>query len=209
MDLLPLISGLVGKGDPEIEQKVEEFRSMRSKSKEDLFGELCFCILAANTSAQMGIRVMNAVDLDHFLYSEQERLREELHRVGCRFFNTRSRFIVESRWIIDRLPGIANDSGTSSVMRNREYLAENLTGVGYKEASHFLRNIGHFSCAILDKHILRMMSSVINFDPGKPISKKKYFELEGAFIVMASELGVEPGILDLFMWKHATGRILK
>ena len=209
MDLFSLISSLVERGDPEIEQRVQEFRSMRSKPKEDLFAELCFCILAANTSAQMGIRVMNKVDLDHFLYSSQERLREELHRVGSRFYNTRSRFIVESRWIMDRLPSIANESDALKVMENRTYLAENLTGVGYKEASHFLRNIGHFKCAILDKHILRLMSSFVNFDPNKPITKNKYFELERAFITMAGDLGVEPGILDLFMWKHATGRVLK
>ena len=52
--------------------------------------------------------------------------------------------------------------------------------MGYKEASHFLRNIGlGYDIAILDRHILKNLKlfNVIDEIPSS-ISKKKYFEIE-------------------------------
>ncbi len=197
---------IVKNSDPLIDLRVKEFILAGLSGKEKLFSELCFCILAANTSAEMGIRVMNSVNLDHFLYSDLETLRSELKKVSCRFYNMRSKFIVDSRWIIDELPEIAR---TGDSMGTREYLAENLMGVGYKESSHFLRNVGKFECAILDKHILRMMNAWSGTDLKASLSKKKYLEIEDAFIKMSDMLNMKPGVLDLYMWKMATGKVLK
>ncbi|MGC8505177.1 MAG: N-glycosylase/DNA lyase [Thermoplasmata archaeon] len=197
---------IVKNSDPLIDSRVKEFILAGQSGKEKLFSELCFCILAANTSAEMGIRVMSSVDLDHFLYSDLETLRSELKKVSCRFYNMRSKFIVDSRWIIDELPEIAR---TGDSMGTREYLAENLMGVGYKESSHFLRNVGKFECAILDKHILRMMNAGFGTDLKASLSKKKYLEIEDAFIKMSDMLNMKPGVLDLYMWKMATGKVLK
>ncbi len=197
---------IVKNSDPLIDLRVKEFILAGQSGKEKLFSELCFCILAANTSAEMGIRVMNSVNLDHFLYSDLETLRSELKKVSCRFYNMRSKFIVDSRWIIDELPEIAR---TGDSMGTREYLAENLMGVGYKESSHFLRNVGKFECAILDKHILRMMNAWSGTDLKTSLSKKKYLEIEDAFIKMSDMLNMKPGVLDLYMWKMATGKVLK
>ncbi|MCL4326838.1 MAG: N-glycosylase/DNA lyase [Candidatus Thermoplasmatota archaeon] len=197
---------IVKNSDPLIDLRVKEFILAGQSGKEKLFSELCFCILAANTSAEMGIRVMNSVNLDHFLYSDLETLRSELKKVSCRFYNMRSKFIVDSRWIIDELPEIAR---TGDSMGTREYLAENLMGVGYKESSHFLRNVGKFECAILDKHILRMMNAWSGTDLKASLSKKKYLEIEDAFIKMSDMLNMKPGVLDLYMWKMATGKVLK
>jgi len=41
-----------------------------------------------------------------------------------------------------------------------EWLVKNLTGLGYKEAGHFLRNIGSGKIAILDRHILRNLHAL-------------------------------------------------
>ncbi|MFG1518932.1 MAG: N-glycosylase/DNA lyase [Thermoplasmataceae archaeon] len=206
MFLFSDLKELVKRSDPIIDLRIMEFIKAGQSSKENLFLELCFCILAANTSAEMGIRVMTQVSQDDFLYSDLETLRAELKRVSCRFYNMRSKFIVNSRWIIDELPEIAR---TTDTMGTREYLAENLLGVGYKESSHFLRNVGKFECAILDKHILKMMNAVSGTELKASLSKKKYLEIEDAFIKMSDMLNMKPGILDLYMWKTATGKVLK
>lgn len=187
----------------EIQKKLNEFRSLRNQPWEILFGELCFCILAANTSAEMGLRTQNLIGIDGFLNLSQLDLAARLRNVKYRFYNLRSKFIVQARSIGPCLPEILNFSPWDA----REYLVSNVMGIGYKEASHFLRNVGIFSFAILDKHILRMLSG--GAAPLKVSSPRKYLEIEKIFIEIASSVDMEPGVLDLYMWKIATGKLIK
>jgi len=42
----------------------------------------------------------------------------------------------------------------------REFLVKEVKGVGYKESSHYLRNIGYRNLAILDRHILNNLKNL-------------------------------------------------
>ncbi len=191
----------------EVQAKAAEFRNMGQQSAEDLFGELCFCILAANTSAEMGLRTQMSIGNYGFINYPEEKLRDDLKKVKYRFYNLRSSFIVKARPIIDRLPDIA---GRMDPWEAREFLVKNVKGIGYKEASHFLRNVGVFSFAILDKHIIRMLSSALpDGREAKITSPARYLEMEKYFLALAESLNLEPGILDLYMWKIATGKLIK
>ena len=118
----------------------------------------------------------------------------------------RSRFISDSRWIIDELTELIRSTDKAGV---REYLVANVPGIGFKEASHFLRNVGIFDFAILDKHILSILRKEF---PGRSIkvnSKYWYLETEKLFIDLSRNISMEPGILDLYLWEIATGKIIK
>lgn len=207
MSILAEVSAMMNSEVSElINERAEDFRSMGRRSKEELFGELCFCLLTANTSAEMGIRTQNMIGLDGFLYHDQEFLRDELKRIKYRFYNVRSNFIVSARWIVDELPSLI---GSGSMEDTREYLVENVKGIGYKEASHFLRNVGVFNFAILDKHIMRMLSEEYRFEMPKAVTRKEYYRNEKTIMDLAGEVNLEPGIFDLYMWKIATGKIIK
>ena len=83
--------------------------------------------------------------------------------------------------------------------------------MGYKEASHFLRNIGlGKDLAILDRHILRNLQNlgVINEIP-KTLSKNKYLEIEEKMRVFSKNIGIPLDHLDLLLWFKQTGRIFK
>lgn len=189
-----------------IDSKATEFRNIGKGSAEKLFGELCFCILTANTSAEMGIRTQNLIGIDGFLNHDRTKLRDELKRTKYRFYNLRAGFITEARWIADELPSLV---GGKDREHAREYLVENVKGIGFKEASHFLRNVGVFDFAILDKHIMKMLSSEYGFPLPKSVSRKNYLENEERVVDLASRVNLEPGIFDLYMWKIATGKIIK
>ena len=92
----------------------------------------------------------------------------------------------------------------------REYLVENIKGIGYKEASHFLRNIGHRNLAILDRHILKNLKDlkVINDIP-KSLSKNKYFEIEKKFSNFSKEINIPMDELDLLFWSIETGEVFR
>ncbi len=189
-----------------IRNKCEEFRRIGSGTKEELFGELCFCLLTANTSAEMGIRTQDLIGIDGFLHYDRDFLATELKRIKYRFYNVRSDFIVKARWIIDELPSLVKSEPKYDL---REYLVENVKGIGYKEASHFLRNVGVFDFAILDKHIMDMLSKEFNFKRPTAVSRKDYYRNEKTILELARTVDLEPGIFDLYMWKIATGKIIK
>lgn len=190
----------------EIESRINEFRSFRKASSGEIFGELCFCLLTANTSAEMGVRTQSAIGLENFMHMEEKELRDALKGSRYRFYNLRSRFIVESRWIIDELPALINAEDSFA---SREFLVENIKGLGYKESSHFLRNVGVFDFAILDKHILKMLRGEVQGIQVNVASRKNYLSTEKHILDMAATIGLEPGILDLYMWKIATGKLIK
>ena len=189
----------------EVLEKREEFIRVGKSGPEDLFSELCFCILAANTSAEMGLRVQKVIGSRRFLSLPQEELSSLLKRVKYRFYNVRSKFIVNARWIAPELPELVASSDREGA---REYLVSNVDGIGYKEASHFLRNVGIFDFAILDKHVQAMLLPGLNEKIGS-LTTKRYLELEGVFKKISERFELEPGIMDLYMWKIATGRIIK
>ncbi len=189
----------------EVQKKIEEFRSFRNKGPEEIFNELCFCILTANTSAELGISMQKSISSSQFLNLEKIQLRDALKDSRYRFYNTRSSYIAANRWIASELPLLLNHPDH---WFSREFLVENLKGIGYKEASHFLRNCGVFDFAILDKHIIRMVSG-ISGEIDKPLNRWRYYSMEKKLSNIASELSVDPGILDLYMWKLATGKLIK
>ena len=91
----------------------------------------------------------------------------------------------------------------------REYMVNNVKGLGYKEASHFLRNIGIFDFAILDKHILQLLFDYGYTKDMKLNSRTDYLEKERIFNSISGEYNIQPGIMDLYLWQIATGKILK
>ncbi|MEM0133116.1 N-glycosylase/DNA lyase [Acidiplasma sp.] len=188
-----------------IEERVADFKNMGKSRNRSLFIELSFCILTANTSAEMGIRTQRYIN-EGFIDYDLETLRSELRKIKYRFYNKRSEYIVNARFIIPDLKKLLRNRDRYYV---REYLVENIKGVGYKEASHFLRNVGIFDFAILDKHIMKLLHNFGFFNDIKIKSGKDYKKYEEIFNSIAYDFGMEPGIFDLYLWKMATGKILK
>src|SRR5262245_38252582 len=92
------------------------------------------------------------------------------------------------------------------------FIAKNpgVKGIGYKEASHYLRNIGYFGYAILDKHILRTLNELGVIDsPNPPGTKKKYLVVEDRMRKFAEDIRINFDELDLLLWSNKTGEILK
>jgi N-glycosylase/DNA lyase len=94
-------------------------------------------------------------------------------------------------------------------LKSREFLISEVPGISYKESSHFLRNVGVFSLAILDKHILRIMNSIDPSTDMKVTPPRRYLEKEQTFMEYSKVVNMEPGELDLYLWFMATGKVIK
>jgi len=193
-----------------VASRMEEFRSKGRQSENEIFKELCFCLLTANYSAEGGMRIQKVVG-DGFITLPERPLASRLKSCGHRFPNARARYIVEARKQREGLKEALSSAKTAGVDSAREWLANNILGLGYKEASHFLRNIGHGDFAIIDFHIIDLLARhrIIHKPKGKSLDKKRYLEIERKLGRLAARCGMCQGELDLYLWYLETGKILK
>ncbi|MBI2076356.1 MAG: N-glycosylase/DNA lyase [Candidatus Aenigmarchaeota archaeon] len=191
----------------EIQKRLEEFREARSE--EGLFAELVFCILTPQSKAYACDRAVRDLFESRVIFSGNARAIESRLKSKVRFHRTKAGHIIKARDFI-LVNGIKGKiSGEPAEVR--EWLVKNVYGLGYKEASHFLRNIGlGEELAILDRHILKNLvrHGVIKEIP-KTMTRKKYFEIEESMKKFSEKVGIPISHLDLLLWSEETGKIFK
>ena len=192
-----------------------ELKLLPSDTKEDhrLFEELAFCVFTANTSAEMGLKAVDAVRnvLIEGNANDMTRRLEGIYR----FNNVRPAHIIHTRNHLKNSLNFELKKKISSFKNKnelRDYFALNkdIKGLGMKEASHFLRNIGFKGYAILDKHIINSLHEfgVLKAND-KPKNPKNYLEIEQKFIDFSKQIKIDMDELDLLLWSRKNGRILK
>ena len=199
---------------PEIRKKLGEFENIiRNASEEEIFEELVFCIFTAGTSAKMGLSALRAVR-GILPGASEDELRAKLRGV-YRFPNVRSKHVVHTRNYLAGRYGLRLRPLLLSFedpIERRDFFALNkdIKGLGFKEASHFLRNVGFRGYAILDKHILQCLFELgVTESARAPHSRSKYIEVESRFKEFTEKNGFDFDEMDLFLWSEKTGEILK
>lgn len=194
--------------EPEVEKRYSEFKKLgKSKDEKELYSELSFCMMTANWTAKGGIKAQKYIGKENFAGLDYDDMLLKLKEVGHRFPNMRSKFIVENRWVMKELYQLVQ----GNTFESRKYIVKNIKGIGWKEASHFLRNTGHERLAILDKHILRLLmkSGYISELPKNGWNEKKYTFYENIIFEISDKIGEIPGKMDLYMWYIAKGSVDK
>ena len=191
-----------------IEERMASFTQVRDDSDERLFLELCFCLLTANFQSEKSMIIHDAIGRGFVTHSERA-LAKRLRSLGYRFPNVRARFIVEARAHIPFLRSIVYGDELDDSER-RAWLATNVKGLGLKEASHYLRNVGIPAFPIIDRHIIAILAEHdLVSDPDVPITKKRYALIEAVMDALARGTGLDHGRLDFYVWYLKTGRVLK
>ncbi len=197
-----------------IRARLSDFkRIIRDADDNRLFEELAFCICTAGASAKMGLRSVDAVR-DILADGSLNKLRKRLDGVH-RYPNARPVYIVHTREYLKSEHNFKIKDLLKSFqdpLQRRDFFAKNknIKGIGYKESSHFLRNIGFSGYAILDKHILTTLYELeIIKSPKPPTTRDKYLETENKLKEFADNLGIPIDELDLLLWSEKTGEILK
>lgn len=202
-----------------IEARLADFKRLwREAPEEELFAEICFCILTPSSSALAADRAVQRLRASGLLYrGGAEDLVAHLNEVQygvnkARYIaEAREKFRRDGRWTIREQLGRFQDP-----FALRDWLAgpEGVKGLGMKEAGHAARNLGlagHGNdIAILDRHILRRLREygVIEEVPAA-LGRRRYLDIEDKFRAFALAVGIPMGHLDLLWWSDATGRIFK
>ncbi|MHA1799625.1 MAG: N-glycosylase/DNA lyase [Candidatus Helarchaeota archaeon] len=189
-----------------VQERLTEFKKIGESNNHVIFKELCFCILTANCAAEKCINVQKEIDNGFLLLTENE-LAARLKEVGYRFPNVRANYIVNARRFKDDIKDLIESFDSSDKLRS--YLSKNIKGLGYKEASHFLRNIGFDDLAIIDFHIIDILQKHGLIERPKTLTKKKYREIENVLKEIGMKINMNMAELDLHLWSMETGKVLK
>ena len=79
-----------------VDTRIKEFAEIKNKSIDNIFKELCFCIMTANCSAGKCIEIHENIG-EGFLNLNEFQLANRFKELGYRFPNIRSNYIVVAR----------------------------------------------------------------------------------------------------------------
>ena len=198
---------------PEIIKRISEFRNIwKNADNNELFTELVFCLFTPQSGARQCWKAVNILKDKNLLFNgKREDISREINIV--RFRNNKAGYLVEAREKF-----ICGDSGLRDCLESaadqiekRSWLVRNIKGIGYKEASHFMRNIGIGDrLAILDRHILKNMKllGIIDNIP-KSIPEKVYLDLEKKLSDYSHSIKIPLEHLDFVLWYKEAGEVFK
>lgn len=200
--------------EKEIEERINDFKDIwNNGSEEQMFYELVFCLLTPQSKARTcWLAVLRLKEQKAIFYNDKYKIAEIIHPV--RFKYNKAGYIIEARDQFYQNNDFSIKSGILQMKDNflrREWLVGNIKGMGFKEASHFLRNIGFGDdIMILDRHIIKNLYylGVIDSIP-KTISKKNYYEIENKMVRFSDKIGISIDHLDFVLWFKETKDIFK
>ncbi len=187
----------------EIVKRLNDFKKING---DDLFYELCFCLLTPQSSAKRADWCIQELKKRNFLKNRFDPT--SILKQKIRFHNHKGKYLLEMRAKYSKLKSELDKVKDNKEKRN--FLVKNVKGLGLKEASHFLRNTGHENLAILDRHILKNLVKLKVIDEiPKSLTKKKYFEIEERVLEFAKKVKIPMDHLDLLFWSMETGEVFK
>jgi len=200
----------------DIRARLREFHQVwRTGSDSRLWEELVYCIFTAGASASMGLRSVEAVRPLLKSGRRPAMTRALVEARAHRFPNARPAYVVSTRSYLQKSFSMRLRDRLNSFrdpFERRDWLAQEprIKGLGYKEASHFLRNVGFKGYGILDKHIVSSLAELGVIDsPKAPTSRNRYLAIEARMRAFATAVHIDFDELDLVLWSMKTGEILK
>lgn len=204
----------------------------RKLNEKKIWKELCFCLLSGNVAFELVKSVISVLDKKGFLdynWIIQETKSKELifnlfnepnftpkKKDGTlrkyRYPQKRSEAITKAAHILysdSSIKEVLETAVSDSEIRN--FLASTVPGIGIKESSHFLRNIGYSNTlAIIDVHVLNFLiqNNFVSHKEVQTITPSKYEKLEVILQNLAEFHGLNLGILDLAIWHHMRNQLL-
>ena len=178
-----------------------------------LFEELAFCLFTPGSKAINGDKAVRDLKSKNLLLAGSKCLIARRLRGVVRFHNNKASYLVEARktFIKKSKLSIKKKLISDEPLAIREWLAKNIKGLGFKEASHFLRNVGlGENLAILDTHIFKNLKKYNLIDKiPKAVSSKQYLDIECKMREFSNKVHIPLDELDLLFWSNQTGYIFK
>ena len=191
----------------DIQKRLDELNKVKYEPDERIFAELCFCLCTPQSKASASDKAIKELQATGLLFTGNvDQVALILEKCGVRYHNNKARYIVSARQMFSRNGQVKIKSmiNTEDLWGLRNWIADNVMGLGMKEATHFLRNIGHGSdLAILDRHILaELYKYKVISDVPLVLPKNKYLHMERQMKEFARKLNIGMLELDMVFWSE-------
>ncbi|MBS3091667.1 N-glycosylase/DNA lyase [Candidatus Pacearchaeota archaeon] len=188
----------------QIKSRLNDFKSLKDK---EYFNELLFCLLTPQSNAQSCWKAVLELKKVNLEKAKKTQVADIL-KSKTRFHNNKAGYILEAARNWNDIKEKLNNNNSIEL---RNWLAENVKGFGYKEAGHFLRNIGKSNnkIAILDRHILRNLKDMKVIEEDKIKNKNHYFKVENNFLKFSNKIKIPIDELDLLFWSKKNREVFK
>jgi len=203
-----------------IMRRCDHRRNWNNMTEEELWHELCFCVLSSNVHYETAYSALLQLEAKRLIETSgcsAKLITTELRRPiylprrkdgsfrRYRFPRRRARDIVRARQYVYQIVGGVKKllERTDNAFEMRDLLTKNVSGLGLKEASHFLRDVRFSdSLAIIDSHVadyIRMnFREVQNVDH---FTQRTYLELERLIQNVATNHNLSLAVLDMAIWE--------
>ncbi len=203
-------------------KKIQHLASQREKhfdnvwkkgSEEEIFAELVFCLFTPQSKAVSCWAAVNALADKNMIFNAPDKEIAAIINM-VRFRNNKAKYVTQARNLFTVKGSMKIKEKLASfdnIYELREWIIKNVKGIGYKEAGHFLRNIGiGKDLAILDRHILKNLQKygAIKEVP-KSLTPKIYAKIEKDMQAFAKKTGIPMPQLDMILWCKESGGIFK
>jgi len=195
----------------DIKSRLDEFKETRANADDkNIFKELAFCILTSGVGPVMAEKSVKAMG-DNIHTGDISELTETIKNIHK--YPDKASYLVTTREYLKTNFNYALLTHIKKIedrVVRRDFIAGNksVKGIGMVQASHFLRNIGFFGYAILDRNILSSLSELGVLNDNKPPStRNKYLEKENLIIDFSDKLSISIDELDLLLWYRKNNKI--
>jgi Thermostable 8-oxoguanine DNA glycosylase len=197
-----------------IKTREDHFISVwQNGSEEEIFAELVFCLFTPQSKAVSCWAAVNELADKNMIFNAGDKeIAAAINKV--RFRNNKAKYVVEARELFTingKMKIKEKITSFGNIYELRQWLISNIKGIGYKEAGHFLRNIGiGKELAILDRHILKNLQllGAISEMPDT-LTKKTYLEIEKQMQLFCKKSGIPMSHMDMLLWCKESGGIFK
>lgn len=187
-------------------------------NKEEIFYMLCFVLLVPQSKqvlAEQAEKILRSKDFYEYPLSKEELAI--IFKGKARFQNTKARRVHQARHVFlttdfwptlkDKFNAYRASTGKARdriLLQTRVWLDSKIDGMGFKLASHFMRNIGMRGLAILDSHVRDAMFHRYGIgNPGDQLSNSEYYAIETKVKEHAIKVGITLDELDLLLCGHS------
>ncbi len=188
-----------------------------NRDDKDIFYNLCFCICAPQTKFKSNCKVLKELIRLDFYNKPIEKFNAKDNANNfisfceilkpVRFYKNKAIFLLEMKENFSNILKVIRssiiDNKVIDPIELRNWLIDNIKGIGRKTSSHFIRNLGDQSLAIIDTHIIKFMIAEGYYNIKEDDSlKSNYFEIERQLIDIADENDLTVAELDSILWKR-------
>lgn len=181
------------------EEAVKKFKCIKENhfDPDEVFYTICFVLCVPQARFENTVKAIQSLKTLGFYEAKEDSISiDTIHNIikPCRFHVRKASNLLAMKKNFPRIFTILKSNRTNH--EKREWLVNNVKGLGMKTASHLLRNFGDKDLAIIDSHVMKHLG----YSEKSPKNRDEYVKIEKEYRSCAEALNVSMATYDCWVW---------